>query len=78
MVSITSGCLLHRFCRTEARGISGCLHDTDYTPLFGSETPVPKTAKKGQNVLQKIEGVLTSQGAELMLGGPRQSQSNCG
>ena len=44
------------------------LHDTNYTPLFGSETPVPKTAKKGSNVLQKIEGALTSQGAELMLG----------
>ena len=46
------------------------LHDTNYTPLFGSDTPVPKTAKKGSNVLQKLEGVLTSQGAELMLGSP--------
>ena len=46
------------------------LHDTNYTPLFGSETPVPKTAKKSSNVLQKIEGVLTSQGAELLLGNP--------
>jgi hypothetical protein len=44
------------------------LHDTNYTPLFGSETPVPKSAKKSSNVLQKIEGVLTSQGAELTLG----------
>lgn len=44
------------------------LHDTNYTPLFGSEIPVPKAAKKSSNVLQKIEGVLTSQGAELMLG----------
>ncbi|HJU92826.1 MAG TPA: hypothetical protein VJ656_07835 [Pyrinomonadaceae bacterium] len=45
------------------------LHDANYTPLFGSETPVPKAAKKSPSVLQKIEGVLTSQGAELMLGG---------
>ena len=51
------------------------LHDTNYTPLFGSETPVPKAAKKSSNVLQKIEGVLTSQGAELMLGGRGQAVS---
>ena len=44
------------------------LHDTNYTPLFGSQTPTPKSAKKSSNVLQKIEGALTSQGAELMLG----------
>ena len=35
------------------------LHDTDYTPLFGSETPVPKAAKKSPNVFEKIEGALT-------------------
>jgi hypothetical protein len=42
------------------------LHDTNYTPLFGSETPVPKTVKKGPNVFQKLEGVLISQGAEFL------------
>ena len=42
------------------------LHDTGYTPFFGSETPVPKTAlKKSHSVFEKIDGVLTSQGAEL-------------
>ena len=44
------------------------LHDTNYTPLFGSDQPVRKAAKKGSNVLQKIEEVLTSQGAQLILG----------
>ena len=44
------------------------LHDTDYTPFFGSETPTPRTAKKkGPNIFEKLEGVLTSQGAELTL-----------
>jgi hypothetical protein len=44
------------------------LHDTDYTPFLGSETPAPKTAKKkGPNLFEKIEGVLTSQGAELTI-----------
>lgn len=52
------------------------LHDKNYTPLFGSETPVPKAAKKSSNVLQKIEGALTSQGAELMLGSPGPPKSN--
>jgi hypothetical protein len=52
------------------------LHDTDYTPLFGSATPVPKAAKKGPNVLQRIEGVFTSQGAELMIGSPGPGKTN--
>ena len=43
------------------------LHDTAYTPFFGSETPTPKTAKKSPNVFEKIEGLLTAQGAELTL-----------
>ena len=44
------------------------LHDTDYTPFFGSETPIPRTAKKkSPSVFEKIEGVLTSQGAELTI-----------
>ena len=46
------------------------LHDTDYTPLFGAETTVPKTAvKKGSSVLDKLEGALASQGAALTVGG---------
>jgi hypothetical protein len=45
------------------------LHDAGYTPLFGSETPVPKTVKKkGPNVFEKLEGVLANQGAVLTLG----------
>ena len=47
------------------------LHDTGYTPLFGLETPRPKAAKKSSNIFQKLEGVLTSQGAELLLGRPK-------
>jgi hypothetical protein len=57
------------------------LHDTNYTPFFGSETPVPKTVKKSPNVLEKIEGALASQGAELTLGIgalPSRSKSNQG
>ncbi|HKY45500.1 MAG TPA: hypothetical protein VJM50_20580, partial [Pyrinomonadaceae bacterium] len=45
-------------------------------PLFGSETPVPKAAKKHPNVLQKIEGALTRQGAELMIGSPGPPKGN--
>ena len=42
------------------------LHDTGYTPLFGSQTPVPRAAiKKAPNVFKKIEGALTKQGLEL-------------
>ncbi|HKY45697.1 MAG TPA: hypothetical protein VJM50_21585, partial [Pyrinomonadaceae bacterium] len=52
------------------------LHDKNYTPLFGSETPVPKAAKKHPNVLQKIEGALTRQGAELMIGSPGPPKGN--
>ena len=50
------------------------LHDTDYTPFFGSETPTPKSAKKkGPNVFERLGDLLTSQGAELMLGSSRSS-----
>jgi hypothetical protein len=54
------------------------LHDTNYTPLFGSETPVPKTAiKKGPGVLEKLEGIMTGQGAVLTINGsPLWSKSN--
>lgn len=44
------------------------LHDTGYTPFFGAETPVPKTAKKDPNMLQKLGVALSSQGAEIQLG----------
>jgi hypothetical protein len=53
------------------------LHDTDYTPFFGSETPVPKTAKKkSPSVLERIEDVLTSQGAEISLSLSRSNKGN--
>jgi len=53
------------------------LRDTNYTPLFPSETPQPKTAlKKGSNVLDKLEGVLTNQGVVLTLGSPLYSKGN--
>ena len=43
------------------------LHDTTYTPLFGSGTPVPKSAqKKSSTIFQKLEGVLINQGAEFV------------
>src|SRR6185295_819656 len=42
------------------------LHDTSYTSLFGSQTPVPRAAiKKAPNVFAKIAGALTKQGLEL-------------
>jgi hypothetical protein len=43
------------------------LHDTNYVPMFGSATPVPRTMKKSSSVFQKLEGMLSSQGAQLML-----------
>lgn len=52
------------------------LHDTDYTPLFGSATPVPKTAKKSPSVFEKIEGMITRQGAELTLTWPSVGKQN--
>jgi hypothetical protein len=42
------------------------LHDTDYTPLFGSETAPP--IKKGSNVFEKLDRALIRQGAVLMVG----------
>jgi hypothetical protein len=49
------------------------LHDTYYTPLFGSESSVPRTPSKGPNVFDKIEGALIKQGASLMLNLPGRS-----
>jgi len=45
------------------------LHDTAYMPLFAPEAPVPRgVIKKGPNVFQRIEGVLTKQGVEIAVG----------
>ena len=52
------------------------LHDTHYTPLFGSESSVPRTPSKGPNVFNKIEGALIKQGASLMLNLPGRSGGN--
>ena len=41
------------------------LHDTNYTPLFGPGVSPPRTASKGPNVFEKIEGALASRGAEI-------------
>jgi hypothetical protein len=41
------------------------LHDSDYTPLFGSAGAPPRAASKGPNVFDKIEGALANRGAEL-------------
>jgi hypothetical protein len=49
------------------------LHDPYYTPLFGSESRVPRTPAKGPNVFDKIEGALNKQGASLMLNLPGRS-----
>jgi hypothetical protein len=46
------------------------LHDPNYTPIFPLESPVPRTAiKKSTNVFEKLDGMLTRQGAVLTLGG---------
>jgi len=46
------------------------LHDTNYTPLFGSETTTPRSpVTKGPNVLEKLDRALIKQGAVLTLNG---------
>ena len=50
------------------------LHDTAYTPLFGSQPSAPRATKKGPSVLDKIEVVLNKQGASLDLGPPKQGK----
>ena len=52
------------------------LHDNNYTPLFGSEGPVPRRPSKGPSVFDKIEGALNRQGASLMLNLPGRSSEN--
>jgi hypothetical protein len=46
------------------------LHDTNYTPLFGSDKPLPRSTPKSPNVFDKIQGALINQGATLNLGLP--------
>ena len=50
------------------------LHDTKYTPLFGSENSAPRSTPKLPKVLDKIEGALNSQGASLALDLPGRSR----
>jgi hypothetical protein len=54
------------------------LHDTNYTPLFGSDEPLPRTAPKGPNVFDKIQGALMNQGATLSLGLPSRETKDKG
>jgi hypothetical protein len=44
------------------------LHDTKYTPLFGSDVSTPRATSKMPKVFEKIEDVLNSRGATLTLG----------
>lgn len=50
------------------------LHDTHYTPLFGSESSVPRSTPKLPNVFDKIEGALNRQGASLTVDLPGRSR----
>ncbi len=52
------------------------LHDTNYTPLFGSPDSPPRTASKGPNVFEKIEGALANRGAEVTFTLPGRSGSS--
>ena len=51
------------------------LHDTNYTPLFGSDAAPPRSASKGPNVFEKIEGALANRGAEVFFVLPGRSGS---
>jgi hypothetical protein len=44
------------------------LRDTKYTPLFSAEDSQPRTTSKSRSMFGKLEDVLTSQGAQLMIG----------
>ena len=52
------------------------LHDTNYTPLFGSSVSPPRSASKGPNVFEKLEGALTNRGAEVNFGVHGSSSGN--
>jgi hypothetical protein len=49
------------------------LHDTNYTPLFGPDGPLPRTTRKTPKIFDKIEGALNSKGATLTLNLPGRS-----
>lgn len=49
------------------------LHDTNYTPLFGSNDAPPRATAKGPNVFEKIEGALANRGAEFKFDLPGRS-----
>lgn len=52
------------------------LHDTNYTPLFGPADRPPRSASKGPNVFEKIEGALANRGAEITFSLPARSGSS--
>lgn len=52
------------------------LHDSKYTPLFGSNNSPPRTTSKGPNVFEKIEDALANRGAEVTFSLPGRSGSN--
>ncbi len=46
------------------------LHDTNYTPLFSAEGSQPRSRPKTPNIFERLEGVLSNQGATLTIGQP--------
>ena len=52
------------------------LRDTKYTPLFTAEDSQPRATPKTRSVFGKLEDVLTSQGAQLMIGPLSRSGNN--
>ena len=52
------------------------LRDTKYTPLFSAEDSQPRATPKTRSVFGKLEDVLTSQGAQLLIGPLSRSGNN--
>ena len=52
------------------------LHDTDYTPLFGTAGSPPRSTQKGPNVFEKMKGALANRGAEITFVLPDRSGSS--
>jgi hypothetical protein len=52
------------------------LHDPHYTPLFGSEILVPKTARKSTNMFEKLGDVLANQGVTFSINGSSKRDPN--
>jgi hypothetical protein len=52
------------------------LHDTGYTPLFGTAGSPPRSTQKGPNVFDKIQGALANRGAEITFVLPERSGSS--